>query len=433
MSGFDKVEMLVGAMQDPEMGVNMFDQRLLLTVIPHAVRGHEILGWIVRNLKTSDEEALNLSNLLVRTGYVYPLMEPAIFSLQPDDSIYRFQGPYFWPSKSWPTEDTDYAIYLAKKNVMKNGDLADYEKARYQHLHAKINHKWDFIIMQAKEQMSAVKERRRGDRLVLACQEQAFWLIQRPPPDTTCVFEQDNTRMGSTSLAKQKSAEYYKTEIYYCSKALVRARVKSSTSLEGFVRHYDRYASHDPIMSGCLPSNPWISQDPSLWSLHASMVEVPARQRVECWAFSFKVLLNDPRGRQELREFLLKEFSAENLSFWESCEDLKSCELSNVKEKAEEIFGEFLSPGAKHWINLDARTVAMTVAGMKQPFRLVFEEAQGHIYLLMKKDCYPRYLKSERYKSLLERAIVPQENKRRIFPLMMRPRLSNPPITLPGI
>uniref|UniRef100_A0A8C4R560 Regulator of G protein signaling 11 n=1 Tax=Eptatretus burgeri TaxID=7764 RepID=A0A8C4R560_EPTBU len=342
------VEMLVGAMQDPEMGVNMFDQRLLLTVIPHATRRTDILQNNSSNLTNRMDfpctEALNLSNLLVRTGYVYPLLEPANFSLQPDDSIYRFQVG------SVITAVLKESIYLAKKNVMKNGDLADYEKARYQHLHAKINHKWDFIIMQAKEQMSAVKERRRGDRLVLACQEQAFWLIQRPP-----------VRLCSKHRAPSTPP---------CTHCVLYTAVHHYL----FVRHCDLYTSHDPIMSGCLPSNPWISQDPSLWSLHATMVEVPAKQRVECWAFSFRVLLNDQRGRQELREFLLKEFSG-----WSDCQTFRRAAPRSA------LCREFLSPGAKHWINLDGRTMAMTVAGMKQPCRFVFEEAQGHIYLLMKK------------------------------------------------
>ena len=36
--------------------------------------------------------------------------------------------------------------------------------------------------------------------------------------------------------------------------------------------------------------------------------------------------------------------------------------------------------------------------------RYVFEPAQEHIYALMKKDSYPRYLRSEEYKVLLEKA-----------------------------
>ena len=36
--------------------------------------------------------------------------------------------------------------------------------------------------------------------------------------------------------------------------------------------------------------------------------------------------------------------------------------------------------------------------------RYVFEPAQEHIYVLMKKDSYPRYLRSEEYKVLLEKA-----------------------------
>ncbi|MEQ2172247.1 hypothetical protein GOODEAATRI_019165, partial [Goodea atripinnis] len=58
-------------------------------------------------------------------------------------------------------------------------------------------------------------------------------------------------------------------------------------------------------------------------------VEIPTKMRVERWTFSFKELLSDPRGRDDFRLFLKKEFSGENLAFWEGCEDLK-CPLTIV-------------------------------------------------------------------------------------------------------
>lgn len=98
-------------------------------------------------------------------------------------------------------------------------------------------------------------------------------------------------------------------------------------------------------------------------------VEIPTKMRVERWTFSFGELLSDPRGRNDFRLFLKKEFSGiltksrtekkihfysvtlfcyyiyfilnvsgENLAFWESCEDLKWGTAATMREKAEQIY-----------------------------------------------------------------------------------------------
>uniref|UniRef100_A0A8B9FXV1 RGS domain-containing protein n=1 Tax=Amazona collaria TaxID=241587 RepID=A0A8B9FXV1_9PSIT len=162
-------------------------------------------------------------------------------------------------------------------------------------------------------------------------------------------------------------------------------------------------------MSGCLPSNPWITDDPEFWDLNAKLVEIPTRMRVERWAFNFSELIRDPKGRQNFQLFLKKEFSGENLGFWEACEDLKYGDQSKVKEKAEEIYKLFLAPGARRWINIDGTTMGITVKGLKHPHRYVLDAAQTHIYMLMKKDSYGRYLKSPIYKEMLAKAVVPQQ------------------------
>ncbi|KAG7258746.1 hypothetical protein CRUP_012125 [Coryphaenoides rupestris] len=87
---------------------------------------------------------------------------------------------------------------------------------------------------------------------------------------------------------------------------------------------------------------------------------------------------------------------------------------------------QFLAPGAARWVNIDSKTMDKTLEGIKHPHRFVMDDAQMHIYFLMKKDSYPRYLKSELYKSMLAKAIVPQETKKSVFPFMRRQRHANP-------
>ncbi|KAL1005222.1 hypothetical protein UPYG_G00056280 [Umbra pygmaea] len=223
-----------------------------------------------------------------------------------------------------------------------------------------------------------------------------------------------------------QNIDYYKREIEQSSRALGRSRVKSSICLESFMKYCEQYLLHDPIMSGCLPSNPWISDDTTHWTINSNLVGTPTRLRVERWSFSFMELLNDCLGKREFKTYLEKEFSGENLYFWEACEDLRHGQSSKITLKVEEVYKNFLSPGAARWVNIDSKTMERTLEGMKQPNRFVMDDAQMHIYFLMKKDSYPRYLKSELYKNMLAKAIVPQETKKSVFPFMRRQRHSSP-------
>ncbi|NXC54250.1 RGS9 protein, partial [Aleadryas rufinucha] len=397
-----QIETLMMEMQNPDTGVKTQTQTVMITNIPHAVTGNDIMQWILQRLQITAEEAFHLGDLFVKYGYIYPLQEPKNLTLKADGSLYRFQTPYFWPVQSWAADDTDYAIYLAKKNIKRKGILEEYEKEHYNMLNQKINYKWDFVIMQAKEQYKAGKERKKADRYALDCQERAYWLVNRTPPGMLDVLEYGLDRVTDPNENKVNQIMYYQ-------QAIMKTRVKSSVSLGGVVKYSEQFLSNDPILSGCLPSNPWISDDPEFWDLNAKLVEVPTRMRVERWAFNFSELIRDPKGRQNFQLFLKKEFSGENLGFWEACEDLKYGDQSKVKEKAEEIYKLFLAPGARRWINIDGKTMGITVKGLEHPHRYVLDAAQTHIYMLMKKDSYGRYLKSPIYKEMLAKAVVPQE------------------------
>lgn len=80
-------------------------------------------------------------------------------------------------------------------------------------------------------------------------------------------------------------------------------------------------------------------------------------------------------------------------------------------------YSEFLSPGAPCEINIDMRTMEAVQKELNYltPSRFTFDPAAEHVYtLLLKKDCYPRFIRSEQYKTLLANALQPINQKKRL-------------------
>ncbi|KAM9426443.1 regulator of G-protein signaling 9b [Pholidichthys leucotaenia] len=411
MACLKKAEKVLMEMQDPTTGVKSQPQRLVITTIPHALTGEDIIAWLADRFQIDIQEARSYGSMLVALGYIYPIQDHNRLVMKPDASLYRFQTPYFWPTQQWPVEDTDYAIYLAKRNIRKKGILELHEQEQYNRLHKWMNHKWDFIVMQAKEQYRAAKERKKPDRVVFECQERAYWVVHRPPPGTVSAMDYGLDRLIDPNTHEQKTPDDYERIMIFTQQSIMRPRVKSSVSIGALVKYCATYSSHDPFLSKCLPSNPWLTDDVTYWTLNLPNVEIPTKMRVERWTFSFRELLSDPRGRDDFRLFLKKEFSGENLAFWEGCEDLKWGTAATMREKAEQIYKTFLARGAPRWINIDGKTMEITVKGLKHPHRYVLDAAQTHIYMLMKKDSYGRYLKSPVFKETTKKAVCPEEHK----------------------
>lgn len=83
------------------------------------------------------------------------------------------------------------------------------------------------------------------------------------------------------------------------------------------------------------------------WEKIGSSKDISSR-RIKRWSFSINELLKDPIGRDQFWKFLDKEYSSENLRFYEACIQLRFyTPQKDVLNRVKEIYNEFLSPGLK--------------------------------------------------------------------------------------
>uniref|UniRef100_A0A8C8S6G8 Regulator of G-protein signaling 12 n=1 Tax=Pelusios castaneus TaxID=367368 RepID=A0A8C8S6G8_9SAUR len=126
-------------------------------------------------------------------------------------------------------------------------------------------------------------------------------------------------------------------------------------------------------------------------------------RRVASWAVSFERLLQDPVGVMYFSEFLRKEFSEENILFWQACEYFNHVPAHDKKElsyRAREIFSKFLCSKATTPVNIDSQA-QLADDILNAPHPDMFKEQQLQIFNLMKFDSYTRFLKSPLYQECI--------------------------------
>ncbi|XP_050831396.1 regulator of G-protein signaling 6 isoform X6 [Serinus canaria] len=286
--------------------------------------------------------------------------------------------------------------------------------------------KWEFIFMQAEAQVKIDRKKDKTERKILDSQERAFWDVHRPVPGCVNTTEMDIRKCrrmknpqkvkksvyGVTEESQPQSPvhlpsqpvrkttkEDFRKQITFLNMQIERHCLKMSKVAESLIAYTEQYVEYDPFITPAEPSNPWISDDAALWDIEMS--KEPSQQRVKRWGFSMDEVLKDPVGRDQFLRFLESEFSSENLRFWLAVQDLKKRPLQDVTTRVEEIWQEFLAPGAQSAINLDSHSYEKTSQNVKDPGRYTYEDAQEHIYKLMKSDSYARFLRSNAYQDLL--------------------------------
>ncbi|BFG02236.1 regulator of G-protein signaling 7 [Drosophila madeirensis] len=413
---YKKMEAIIEKMQAESTGVAVRTVKAFMSKVPSVFTGADLVAWILKNFDVEDvTEALHFAHLLSSHGYIFPIDDHAL-TVKNDGTFYRFQTPYFWPSNCWEPENTDYAVYLCKRTMQNKTrlELADYEAENLAKLQKMFSRKWEFIFMQAESQSKVAKKRDKLERKVLDSQERAFWDVHRPMPGCVNTTEIDikkaYRRGGSSHGTGSSGASVAKNPVEQLSRIIAlrkqkleRRTIKVSKAAEALVAYYDQYNEFDYFITSPELPNPWQTDSTEMWDTEKNSKEVPVR-RVKRWAFSLRELLNDAIGRDQFTKFLEKEYSGENLKFWESVQEMKALPQSEIKEAIHKIWQEFLAPDAPCPVNVDSKSVELAreaVNSPNGPNRWCFDVAASHVYHLMKSDSYSRYLRSDMYKDYL--------------------------------
>ncbi|XP_074866024.1 regulator of G-protein signaling 14 isoform X1 [Carettochelys insculpta] len=128
-----------------------------------------------------------------------------------------------------------------------------------------------------------------------------------------------------------------------------------------------------------------------------------ARLPVARWAESFEMLLQDRVAIAYFTEFLKKEFSAENVYFWQACErfhQISATDTQQLAQEARRIYDNFLSSHSVSPVNID-RQAWVGEEMLAVPTPDMFRAQQLQIFNLMKFDSYARFVRSPLYQACL--------------------------------
>ncbi|XP_038828382.1 regulator of G-protein signaling 3-like [Salvelinus namaycush] len=130
-----------------------------------------------------------------------------------------------------------------------------------------------------------------------------------------------------------------------------------------------------------------------------------SREELDKWAESLDALLASRTGVSVFGAFLRSEFSEENLQFYLACEQYRNSSNNfSLHRRAKEITVTYIEAGAPREVNLDSKTRDLTTQLLRAPSHTSLSHAQKRIYSLLDTDCYPRFLQSTIYLTLLGQA-----------------------------
>ncbi|KAJ7991820.1 hypothetical protein DPEC_G00287830 [Dallia pectoralis] len=144
---------------------------------------------------------------------------------------------------------------------------------------------------------------------------------------------------------------------------------------------------------------PFLSQ----WSQVGHSQAKFSREELEKWAESLDTLLASRTGVSVFGAFLRSEFSEENLQFYLACEQYRNSSNNfSLHRRAKEITATYIEAGSPREVNLDSKTRELTRQLLQAPSRTSLSHAQKRIFSILDTDCYPRFLQSSIYFTLLQ-------------------------------
>ena len=115
-------------------------------------------------------------------------------------------------------------------------------------------------------------------------------------------------------------------------------------------------------------------------------------------------ILADPAGVNSFTAHLIREFSIENIAFWKECQNYKSInpdDLPFLLEKATQMFEDFIRSDSMHQVNIPSvvyNNLKVAIIDNKDVNIHTFDAACDEIILLMSRDSFSRYRKSDLFK-----------------------------------
>ncbi|XP_075065296.1 regulator of G-protein signaling 14 isoform X4 [Mixophyes fleayi] len=196
-------------------------------------------------------------------------------------------------------------------------------------------------------------------------------------------WEVRNTRSRLSTLRKKFRA----SKSFYINRSLEKREVLAVSDGELNSTDFDGRGSDQSLNS--LPS--------------VQSAGLSSERSVASWAVSFERLLKDNLGIEYFTEFLKKEYSAENIYFWKSCEKFQSISPEDTEQLLQEsrrIYDEYLSSSSLCPVNVDQQAL-ITEEMLEKPSPNLFKAQQLQIFNLMKFDSYARFVKSPLYQECM--------------------------------
>jgi len=118
---------------------------------------------------------------------------------------------------------------------------------------------------------------------------------------------------------------------------------------------------------------------------------------------SFEEILSSPIGREHFKQFLVREFSVENLMFYTEVDYFTTLtDQSEIRENAKSIFETYVDSGAPFEIHIDQKERDECQKTLESNLSVnAFNNAKKSVFNSMQENSYPRFMKSKLYRDML--------------------------------